>query len=132
MIEDPNDNPAAEFDAREQYVRETADAAGQQIAPIMDASLSLTKDEQIRSMALAMAVSYHKETIVKDGQLYQAMKSAGTNLRQTAPIQVIDAALVFEGYLRGEYNEFVASMVIGVQNALDDAINGNRPIGDSE
>ena len=132
MTEEPNDNPVADFDAREEYVRQTAEAAGQQVAPIMNASLNLTKDEQIRSMALAMAVSYHKETIVKDGQMYQAMTAQGKNLRPTAPIQVIDAALVFEGYLRGEYNEFVASMVLEVQHALEDIVRGERPVGDME
>ncbi len=84
-------------------------------------SLDMTRDEKLRATALMMAVSYHKETIVKDGQMYQTMKANGTNLRASDPKQVLDAALVFEGYLRGHYNELVTEIALSVQHALEDA-----------
>lgn len=109
-----------------------AEAGIPQIREILDMSLDLNKDEKLRATALMMAVSYHKETIVKDGAMYQTMKANGTNLRASQPIQVIDAALVFEGYLRGHYNEFVTHMVLNVQHALEDALEGYTPTPDSD
>jgi hypothetical protein len=106
--------------------RAATEAAGlPQVSEILDMSLDLTRDEKLRATALMMAVSYHKETIVKDGSMYQTMTAQGKNLRATAPQQVVDAALVFEGYLRGHYNEMVASIALGVQHAIDDFVNGD-------
>lgn len=102
-----------------------------QVREILDMSLDLNKDEKLRATALMMAVSYHKETIVKDGGMYQTMKANGTNLRASAPTQVIDAAVVFEGYLRGQYNELVMEMVLGIQHAIDDMANESS-VPDSE
>jgi hypothetical protein len=90
------------------------------IPAITDMPLDMTHDEKLRMTALMMAVSYHKETIVKDGQMYQTMKAQGTNLRASSPKQVVDAAIVFEAYLRGHFNELVASMVLGAQGAIDE------------
>ncbi len=99
-----------------------ADDAGiPNVREILDMNLDMTRDEKLRATALMMAVSYHKETIVKDGQMYQTMKANGTNLRASDPKQVLDAALVFEGYLRGHYNDLVAEIALSVQHALEDA-----------
>ena len=112
---------------------QVAEAGGLPNMPeILNMNLDLTRDEKLRATALMMAVSYHKETIVKDGQMYQTMKANGTNLRATAPTQVIDAALVFEGYLRGHYNELVAQIALGVQHALDDAFQDEMHSPDSD
>ena len=101
---------------------EVVDAAGLPNVPeILNMSLDLSRDEKLRATALMMAVSYHKETIVKDGAMYQTMKANGTNLRATDPKQVLDAAVIFEGYLRGYYNELVAEIALGVQHAIEDA-----------
>lgn len=95
------------------------DGAGIPNVPeILNMGLDLTRDEKLRATALMMAVSYHKETIVKDGQIYQTMKANGTNLRASDPKQVVDAALVFEAYLRGHFNEVVAGIVLGAQGAI--------------
>jgi hypothetical protein len=91
-----------------------------QVREILDMSLDLSKDEKLRATALMMAVSYHKETIVKDGSMYQTMKANGTNLRPSQPAAVLDAAIVFEGYLRGHYNDIVADMVLGINTAMQD------------
>jgi hypothetical protein len=100
---------------------QVADAAGMPNVPeILNMSLDLDRDEKLRATALMMAVSYHKETIVKDGQMYQTMKANGTNFKTTDPRQVVDAAIVFEGYLRGHYNELVMQMVLGVQHAVEE------------
>ncbi len=100
---------------------QVADAAGlPNVAEVLNMELDLSRDEKLRATALMMAVSYHKETIVKDGQMYQTMKANGTNLRATDPKQVVDAAIVFEGYLRGHYNELVMEIVLGVQHAVEE------------
>jgi hypothetical protein len=99
-----------------------ADAAGlPNVREVLDIDLDLTRDEKLRATALMMAVSYHKETIVKDGSMYQTMKANGTNLRSSEPRQVIDAAMAFEGYLRGHYNELMLQIVLGTVHAIDDA-----------
>lgn len=99
-----------------------ADDAGiPNVRGVLEMNLDLTRDEKLRATALMMAVSYHKETIVKDGAMYQTMKANGTNLRASDPKQVLDAALVFEGYLRGHYNEMVAEIVLSVQHAISDS-----------
>lgn len=103
-----------------------------QVREILDMSLDLNKDEKLRATALMMAVSYHKETIVKDGNMYQTMKANGTNLRASQPAQVIDAAIVFEGYLRGHYNELVADMVLGIQHAVEDIMEHARSMPDTD
>lgn len=101
-----------------------ADAAGlPNVREVLDMSLDLTRDEKLRATALMMAVSYHKETIVKDGAMYQTMKANGTNLRSSNPQQVLDAAMAFEGYLRGHYNELMLQIVAGTVHALDDAFS---------
>lgn len=113
--------------------RAASQAAGlPQVSEILDMSLDLSRDEKLRATALMMAVSYHKETIVKDGSMYQTMKANGTNLRSSHPAQVVDAAIVFEGYLRGHYNDLVASMVISVQHAIDDAIGSGAVTPDQD
>lgn len=99
-----------------------ADDAGiPNVREVLEMNLDLTRDEKLRATALMMAVSYHKETIVKDGSMYQTMKANGTNLRASDPKQVLDAALVFEGYLRGHYNELVTEIALSVQHAISDA-----------
>lgn len=101
-----------------------AEVAGvPQVSEILDMSLDLTREEKLRATALMMAVSYHKETIIKDGSMYQTMTAQGKNLRDSAPQQVVDAAIVFEGYLRGQYNDLVMGMLLGVQHAIDDFAN---------
>lgn len=101
---------------------EVADAAGLPNVPeILNMQLELSRDEKLRATALMMAVSYHKETIVKDGAMYQTMKANGTNLRASDPKQVLDAAMVFEGYLRGHYNELMLQIVLSAQHAIEDA-----------
>lgn len=100
---------------------QVVEAAGIPNVPeLLNMQLDLTRDEKLRATALMMAVSYHKETIVKDGQMYQTMKANGTNFRTTDPKQVVDAALVFEAYLRGHFNELVAQIVLGAQGAIDE------------
>lgn len=105
----------------EELSSQVAGASGLPSAPeLLNMQLDLTRDEKLRATALMMAASYHKETIVKDGQIYQTMKANGTNFKTTDPRQVVDAAIVFEGYLRGHFNELVANMVLGVQGAVEE------------
>lgn len=113
MIEEPEDHIEGQV----------ADAAGIPNMPeILNMELDLSRDEKLRATALMMAVSYHKETIVKDGTMYQTMKANGTNLRASDPKQVLDAAIVFEGYLRGYYNELVMQIALGFQHAVEEAV----------
>jgi len=110
-----NDEP--EDDIKDQI----AGAAGLPNVPeILNMNLDLSRDEKLRATALMMAVSYHKETIVKDGSMYQTMKANGSNLRASEPKQVVDAAMAFEGYLRGHYNEIMLSLSLGVVQVMDD------------
>lgn len=111
-------------EAEDELKQSVTEAAGiPQVREILDMSLDLNKDEKLRATALMMAVSYHKETIVKDGQMYQTMKANGTNLRSSEPRQVIDAAMAFEGYLRGHYNELMLEIVLSTVHAIDDAFS---------
>lgn len=113
-----SDDPELDDDLKAQV----AEAAGLPNVPeLLNMELDLSRDEKLRATALMMAVSYHKETIVKDGSMYQTMKANGTNFRSTDPRQVVDAAMVFEGYLRGHFSDLMLSIVLGAQHALDDA-----------
>jgi hypothetical protein len=117
------DEPEIDADIRAQAV----EATGLPNVPkILDMNLELSRDEKLRMSALMMAVSYHKDTIVRDSQMYQTMKLNGANFRATDSKQVLDAALVFEGYLRGHYNEMMVEITLGVQHAIDDVFQ-NMP-----
>lgn len=58
--------------------------------------------------------------------MYQTMKAQGVNLRASEPKQVVAAALVFEGYLRGKYSDVAAGMMLGASDAFEQFIN-NTP-----
>lgn len=79
---------------------------------VSSAPLGLTHEEGIRATALAMAVRYHGDTIVKDGQMYQQFKLEGKNMQPTAPLLILQIAMDFERYLRGDYAA-LADQIVG-------------------
>lgn len=62
----------------------------------------LTHDEQLRGTALALAAKYYVETIVKDGDLYREMMRENKVLKPATYCGVIEVAIAFEAFLRGE------------------------------
>lgn len=63
-------------------------------------SLDLSTDHKIRVTALMLATRYYDGTIVKDGEMYQAMRMAGKNFRPAHHDHVIEAAQSFEHYIK--------------------------------
>ncbi len=63
---------------------------------------SLTHDETLRANALALACRYYVETIVKDGDLYREMVRDNRVLKPATYCGVIEVAISFEAFIRGE------------------------------
>jgi len=78
-----------------------------------DTPLNLTGEQSIRSMALMMAVKYHSDSIVKDAGMYQQYKAEGKNMQPTSTLVVLQHAMEFERYLRGDYAELANSLIGG-------------------
>lgn len=64
---------------------------------------TLTHDETVRGSALSLACRYYTETIVKDGDLYREMVRDNKVLKPATYGGVIEVALSFEAFLRGEF-----------------------------
>jgi hypothetical protein len=67
---------------------------------VLDAPLGLSPEEGCRVTALMLATKYHTETIVKDAQLYNALKMDGKELTQSSTMSVVKIAAEFEHYIR--------------------------------
>ena len=67
----------------------------------------------IRTIALTIAQRHVGDTVIKDGVLYQQLKIQGVEINHIKIDDVINAALVFERYLWGEYSRGIA------ENALN-------------
>ena len=63
-------------------------------------SLDLSTDHKIRVTALMLATKYYDGTIVKDGEMYQAMRAAGKNFNPAHHSGVVEAAISFEHYIK--------------------------------
>lgn len=102
------------------------------IAALMP-EVRLTRDDALRSAALVMALRYHLDTIVRDGELYREMsRDSNHKWKTTAPQQVVDAAVIFEAYLRGDLGEMMEVTVDGqsarsVAEAILDSGGGEGP-----
>lgn len=70
------------------------------VPDVVDMPLDLTKDEKLRVTALMLAIKYYTDTIVSDGQLYQAMVSTGKVLAPATAMGVVDVACKFAAYLK--------------------------------
>lgn len=62
----------------------------------------LTHDETIRATALAQACGYYVQTICKDGNMYRELVRDNKVLKPATYIGVIETAISFEWYLRGD------------------------------
>lgn len=76
-----------------------------------DLGNGLTHDETIRGSALALACRYYVETIVKDGDLYRELVRDNKVLKPATYMGVIEVALAFETFLRGELSEVAGAIV---------------------
>lgn len=65
-------------------------------------SAPLTHDETLRGTALSLACRYYVETIVKDGDLYREMVRDNRVLKPATFMGVLQVALAFEAFIRGE------------------------------
>lgn len=73
----------------------------------------LTHDETVRASALSIACRYYVETIVKDGELYREMVRENRVLKPATYVGVIEVAIAFEAYLRGELKATQEAIVEG-------------------
>lgn len=77
----------------------------------IELSSHLTHDECIRGSALSIACRYYVETIVKDGELYREMVRDNKVLKPATYVGVIEVAMAFEAYLRGDLKKTVDEVV---------------------
>lgn len=82
--------------------------AAQERLPINIDSSSMPIDFTLRAMALTIAQRHVSDTCIKEGNLYQQIKM-DNKLGETVSVKhVINAALVFERYLWGEWSKGIA------------------------
>lgn len=89
----------------------------------------LTHDENLRANALALACRYYVETIVKDGDLYREMVRDNRVLKPATYCGVIEVALAFETYIRGELKRDVDHVLDNndLEELTDTDREENRP-----
>ena len=104
MAEDPEDEETVdvEVDLAEGKPLNPMEEMIASVPSVANMQLDLTKDEKLRTTALMLAVRYHQDTVVKEGELYQQMKMDQKQLRTTSAKIVVEYAWEFEQYLRGE------------------------------
>jgi hypothetical protein len=78
---------------------------------------SLSRMDALRMSALAMAVKHHGELVIKDAAMYQAKKLEGANFQLLTDSSILQTAINFERYLRGDYAEMADLIVDGDFNA---------------
>jgi hypothetical protein len=81
----------------DQVIAETS--TGEPVFDPGEMELGLSKIEKLRATALLMAIKYYSDTIIKDGVLYNAMKSHNEQLSPASYEHVIDIAVEFSIYL---------------------------------
>lgn len=85
----------------------------------LDLSAGLTHDETLRGSALSIACRYYTETIVKDGDLYREMVRDNKVLKAATYIGVIEVAMAFESFLRGELKATADAVVQEASETTD-------------
>lgn len=93
---------------KERDMQESAEALGEH--PIQ-LDRGLTHDETIRGSALAIACRYYTDTIVKNGDLYREMVRDGKVLRPATYVRLLEVALAFEVFIRGELKRTAEAVV---------------------
>ena len=94
---------------KESSMQDAAEALAEN--PIQLEGQRLTHNETIRGSALAIACRYYTDTIVKDGELYREMVRDGKVLKPATYIGVIEVALAFEAFMRGDLRRTVDAIV---------------------
>jgi hypothetical protein len=94
---------------KESDMQESADALAEN--PVQIEGGRLTHDETIRGSALAIACRYYTETIVKDGDLYREMMRDNRVLKPATYIGVLEVAISFEAFLRGDLKRTADAIV---------------------
>lgn len=114
----------------EKNMRESADALAEN--PITTEGTGLTHDETLRGSALAIACRYYTATIVKDGDLYREMMRDNKVLKPATYIGVLEVALSFEAFLRGDLERTAAAIVEKETDEPLKEIDPNRAIPEGE
>lgn len=92
------------------------------VPEVANTPLDLTPDQKLRSMALMLSISFHKDTVIKDAGMYQQYKMEGRNMSPLDDETVIKTALRYETFIRcGESPERMA-LITQVADELDDFI----------
>ena len=96
---------------------------------------SLTHDELLRTQALAAACRYYVETIVDNGELYLEMVSDNRVLKPATYLGVVQVALAFEKFIRGQVKETAEAVTAGPDHQTypekqDNAGEAPRPAAD--
>ena len=76
----------------------------------IELSEGLTHDETLRGSALSLACRYYTETICKDGDLYREMVRDNKVLKPATYGGVLEVALAFELFLRGDLEKTAAAV----------------------
>jgi len=71
----------------------------------------ISRDDGIRMMALSMAIKHIESTMLRDGALYQQLKLDGREIGVLRANAVLEKAIDFERYLRGDYADMAAQIV---------------------
>ena len=143
MAEDPEDEETVdvEVDLAEGKPLNPMEEMIASVPSVANMQLDLTKDEKLRTTALMLAVRYHQDTVVKEGELYQQMKMDQKQLRTTSAKIVVEYAWEFEKYLRGEsetVQRLEEALLDRIERRLveelaeEEADDGNAPSAESE
>lgn len=92
------------------------------VPQIADTPLDLSKDEKMRAMALMLAISFHKDTVIKDAGMYQQMKLEGRNMELLTDATVVATALRYETYIRCGENPERMALIETIADQVDKAI----------
>jgi hypothetical protein len=90
--------------------KELAEAEGR-LPVIVDREMPL--DMTIRTIALTIAQRHVGDTVIREGNLYTQLKMDNKPIKPVSVDDVMNAALVFERYLWGEWSKGIA------ENALE-------------
>ena len=93
----------------EKSMQESAEALAEN--PVEIEAGKLSHDEMLRASALSIACRYYTETIVKDGDLYRGMMRDNRVLKPATYIGVLEVALSFEAFMRGDLERTADAIV---------------------
>lgn len=97
-------------DEPENVIQKELSEANRRLAINVDKDMPL--DITLRTIALTVAQRHVGDTVVREGGLYQQLKMDQKTIRPVEVQDVLNAALVFERYLWGEFSKGLAENAI--------------------